>query len=117
PKPNPSLGDEYIHARVGMNRCWQAIGPARDLFESLSPRLSAVLEDWEFPDDAFLAWSIFMLGPCPESAMPTIIVYGGSQAARKSLCEAIHASGVLQQQILLDHRPVAPDFNRVDPVQ
>ncbi|CAP62137.1 uncharacterized protein PODANS_0_1520, partial [Podospora anserina S mat+] len=117
PEPNPCLREGYIHARVGINRCWQAIGHARDLFEALSARLSVVLDDWEFPDDVFLAWSSFMLGPSPESAMPTIIVCGASQAARESLCEAIHASGVLPHHILLDHRPVAPDFSRVDPVQ
>ncbi|KAK3994430.1 hypothetical protein QBC44DRAFT_357307 [Cladorrhinum sp. PSN332] len=116
--PNSSVGEEYPHARMGLNRCWQAVGPARQMFEALSGRISLILADWEAPDDDFVGWSIFMVGLSEETATPTLIVHGENASARKSVCKLVQDSGLLQQyRVRLDDRRYAPDFNRVDPLQ
>lgn len=118
PASNLSIGEEYTHARIGPARCWQAVGPVRAMFETLSRRILLILADWEASDDAFIGWSIYMIGPSEEAAVPTLVVHGDNVAARKSVCQLIRDSGILQQyRILLDDRQCAPDFNRVDPLQ
>ncbi|KAK4221763.1 hypothetical protein QBC38DRAFT_491438 [Podospora fimiseda] len=123
PKPSipnftKSVGEEYPHARMGANRCWQAVGPARQMFEALASKIAKTLSDWEWPDDDFIAWSMFMIGPSEETAVPTLIVHGENAAARKSVCKLIQSSGILQHHnVRLDDRRLAPDFNRVDPLQ
>ncbi|KAK3682954.1 hypothetical protein B0T22DRAFT_386563, partial [Podospora appendiculata] len=116
PTTNPSIGEFYCMMGL-VNRCWQAVGPVRDMFELLSCEISVVLSEWDAPDDEILGWSIFMIGPTEQTARPTLLIYGENASARKTVRTIIEDSGIMQRYPnvrLNDECRSPPDFNRVD---
>ncbi|KAK3395175.1 hypothetical protein B0H63DRAFT_385428, partial [Podospora didyma] len=113
----PSVGEFYCSMRLG--GCWEAVGPAGDMFKSLSRDIQELLADWEAPEDGIVGWSIYMIGPTQRSARPTLLIYGQSTVSRKSVRNLIEASKILQHypRVGLDDCCHAPDRSHVLPLE
>ena len=124
PLPHPCLGEE-IRCNFGfpLGHCWEAVGPVRDLFGSMSLEIREILNDWEPPSsvksDDIIGWSIFMVGTCEKKAKPTLLIHSENSEGRKSVRRVIEEAGVLGRYpgVYLDDCSHPPDFNIIDPLQ
>lgn len=103
PNPESSLGDEY--RSIGRPKCWQAIGPALELKNTLLVPIHELLnnhrdslEQGESKTTA-ISFSVYMLGYTPQSAYPAVVFTSRSRRQRK------FAQALLKESKLLDCHP------------
>lgn len=113
--PNPEASVGRFIVRIGKESCWEAVGPARDVFVTLGEEIKRYLDDFSEPLPACVTWSIYMVGNTPESANPTIIFCCDEVAQRKEVRNTVRESKITAAypSIALKHLPRAPDYNQL----
>ncbi|KAA8619050.1 hypothetical protein A1F94_005454 [Pyrenophora tritici-repentis] len=115
PSPQDSVGRFLV--KIGGQSCWEAIGPARDIFLEIGPVVKEYLDKHSEPKPSWITWSLYMIGVAPESSTPTIIFCSENEEYRKDTRDIIKASGTLRRYaadgFALKHLPRAPDYNQL----
>lgn len=95
--------------------CWEAVGPAREAFIKICPRIKEYLETGVETVSSWVTWSMYMVGKAPEVASPTILFCCEVSAHRKLVRNVIKESGILDLHpgIKTGHASRPPDFNQL----
>lgn len=114
PEPTVSIGRKI--GRFGSKEiCWEAVGPAREVFNKICPRLKEHLESGVETISSWVTWSMYMVGKTPEHASPTILFCCEVPAHRKLVRNVIKESDILDEYpgIRTADAPRPPDFNQL----
>ncbi|OAA73484.1 peptidase (PNG1) [Cordyceps fumosorosea ARSEF 2679] len=113
PEPTLSVGRQI--GKFGKELCWEAVGPARDAFKRMCPRIKEHLESGVETVSSWVTWSMYMIGKTPELACPTILFCCEVSAHRKLVRNVIKESGILDKYpgIKTGHASRPPDFNQL----
>jgi peptide-N4-(N-acetyl-beta-glucosaminyl)asparagine amidase len=98
PKPEDSTGD-YIGLMKGKDQYWKATGPARETFKRLALEIKPELEKCAdaVPGSSWVTWSIYMVGPTPQTTVPTVIFICDELKPRKDAWKLIQKGDILQR--------------------
>jgi peptide-N4-(N-acetyl-beta-glucosaminyl)asparagine amidase len=112
-----SIGD-YIGVLQGKDKCWKAVGPARQAFEELAPKIKLHLDNHidEVPGSSWVTWSKYMIGSSASSAKPTIMFFCEERQPRVAVWHAIKKSDILQKYpgMRSGHIDSPPEFEYLD---
>jgi peptide-N4-(N-acetyl-beta-glucosaminyl)asparagine amidase len=113
--PHPEQSAGTFIRNIGNKRCWQAIGKARDDFDTLATSIREYLNANSEPLPHMVTWSIYMIGKTKQSSIPTIVFCCEISAPRVQIKHMIKASGLLEQYkgFRLGHMPRPPDFDQL----
>jgi hypothetical protein len=109
--PNPEKSIGIFEAELGSQCCWQVIGPAREAWEKIHPKIKRYLETHTEPiSTTTVLWIFRMIGPAPQTSSPTVIFCCEEKIHRKAAWKAVKESNILDdyQGIQLAHLPRAP---------
>ncbi|KAI0404884.1 hypothetical protein F4802DRAFT_215421 [Xylaria palmicola] len=93
--------------------CWDARGPARDLFTTVIARkIKTCLEQCLPESNSFVGFSLFMVGKLPEKTKPTIMIVSDDKPRRKAAFRVIKSGNILTTYpgFELGHCAVAAEF-------
>ncbi|KAI1734458.1 hypothetical protein F4680DRAFT_343564 [Xylaria scruposa] len=91
--------------------CWDAQGPARDIFmEDIAGKIKACLEQCLPESNSFVGFSLFMVGKLPEKTKPTIMIVSDDKARRKAAFQIVKSRNILTTGFELGHCSVAAEF-------
>ncbi|KAI8624666.1 hypothetical protein F5Y19DRAFT_480411 [Xylariaceae sp. FL1651] len=94
--------------------CWDARGPARDLFATeIAGKIKACLEQWLPESDSFIGFSLFMVGKVPEKTKPTIMIVSDDKPRRKEAFQIVKTRTLNHERYLgfeVGHCSVAAEF-------
>ncbi|KAI1130747.1 hypothetical protein F5Y10DRAFT_107492 [Nemania abortiva] len=103
----------------GRLECWEANGPARDIFNG---ELDTKIKDYivtNLPEsDSFIEFSLFMVGRTQLRTSPTVLLVSNDKPRRKAAFEAIKTSGILEQYpgFQIAHCRLAAEFEDLQPM-
>jgi hypothetical protein len=97
PNPEASTGEHYKNANLGRNKCWEAVGEARQKFEEIASEIKIHLEKCSDPIARPVIWTIYMIGRTREESAPTIMFCGRDKNARIEVKETIKKSGIMDR--------------------
>jgi Zinc finger, C2H2 type len=117
--PNPELSISiYIGPIQGKYNCWKAVGPAREAFEALAPKIKLHLNQDidEITGSGWVTWSIYMIGDSTQTAKPTIMFFCDEQQPRIDAWQAIKNSNMLKEYpgMRSGHMISPPEFEYLD---
>lgn len=114
--PEESIG-RYI-GRAKWDHIWEAIGPARDAFNRVAPRIKEYLESAVEPISSRVTWTMYMIGRSESLASPSIIFCCEVLQHRRQVRDTIKESGILNGYpgIKTGHLPRPPDFDQLVPL-
>jgi hypothetical protein len=88
---------------MGGNECWEAIGPAQELFRQVSKKIADLLderiddlEEGELHAGVFVTFGMYMIGKSPAAARPTLIISCQSAKPRRRAIKFIKESLILK---------------------
>ena len=85
-------------ATIGRNKsCWEAIGPARSVFNELQDDIAQYINQTCESVQKGVVWSLYMVGRTRESSSPVITFSSGEPGAREKLRESIKESKLLEK--------------------
>ncbi|KAJ2993079.1 hypothetical protein NUW58_g1955 [Xylaria curta] len=93
--------------------CWDAQGPARDLFTGeIAGKIKACLEQCLPESNSFVGFSLFMVGKLPEKTKPTIMIVSDDKSCRKAAFQIVKSKNMLTAYpgFELGHCSVAAEF-------
>lgn len=114
---DPELSIGIKCNRMGGYQCWEAIGPAKILFEQISVKISDLLEarvdeleEGEPLAEKIIMFGMYMVGKLPETARPTLVFSCQSQKPRRRAIKFLKESAILKDQpkIALAESSIAP---------
>ncbi|KAK4169588.1 PNG1 with de-n-glycosylation function [Cladorrhinum sp. PSN259] len=116
--PNPECSLGRLIKKYGKVNCWEAMGPAREVFNEIAPDIKEYLDRSVEPISTWVTWSIYMFGKTPKTANPTIVFCCEVAAHRKEVKNIIADSGLLDgyRGLKTAHMPRAPDFQQLVPL-
>lgn len=117
--PEHSLGPYLGRNKWTRDKFWEAIGPAREAFHEIAPKIKQYLEDTVEPISSRVTWSMYMVGRAPAQASPSIIFCGEVLFDRRHVREIIKESGILDDYppgIKTGHLPRPPGFDQLVPL-
>lgn len=95
--PNPELSiGKPVPVSLGRDQFWEAIGPAREIFTTLSPLIHRILVHQE-PRPVATLCTMYMVGRNAASARPTIVIQSTSREFRKLAMKLIKKSSILDE--------------------
>lgn len=114
--PEDSIG-RYI-GKAKWDHIWEAIGPARDVFNTVAPKIKDYLESAVEPISSRVTWSMYMIGKSASLASPSIIFCCDVLQHRREVRNTIKDSGILNDYpgIKTGHLPRPPDFDQLVPL-
>ncbi|KAK7697660.1 Protein png1 [Diaporthe eres] len=114
--PEDSIG-RYI-GKAKWDHIWEAIGPARDVFNTVAPKIKDYLEGAVEPISSRVTWSMYMIGKSASLASPSIIFCCDVLQHRREVRNTIKDSGILNDYpgIKTGHLPRPPDFDQLVPL-
>lgn len=114
--PEDSIG-RYI-GKAKWDHIWEAIGPARDAFNTVAPKIKDYLESAVEPISSRVTWSMYMIGKSASLASPSIIFCCDVLQHRREVRNTIKDSGILNDYpgIKTGHLPRPPDFDQLVPL-
>lgn len=114
--PEDSIG-HYI-GKAKWDHIWEAIGPARDAFNTIAPKIKEYLEKGVEPISSRVTWSMYMIGRSANLASPSIIFCCDVLQHRREVRNTIKDSGILNGYpgIKTGHLPRPPDFDQLVPL-
>lgn len=85
--------------KKGKLHCWEAEGPAKQVFEELRPQITSLLEIecGPVPSSSFVLFDIFMIGETKATTLPHIMFSCKRREPRKAAVAAIRQSNILDQ--------------------
>ncbi|MCJ1411362.1 peptide-N4-(N-acetyl-beta- glucosaminyl)asparagine amidase [Ptychographa xylographoides] len=119
PDPERSVGVWY--RKMGLQECWEAIGPARDIYlRPLSREIRSALEDrieFLYQGESVtrpVTFSVYMIGRTKTTARPTIMFCCESPGPRRRARQVINDSALLQRYpgFTLGDSSFPPDYDR-----
>ncbi|KAI0185985.1 hypothetical protein EV127DRAFT_484628 [Xylaria flabelliformis] len=91
--------------------CWDAQGPARDIFmKDIAGKIKACLEQCLPESNSFVGFSLFMVGKLPEKTKPTIMIVSDDKPRRKAAFQIVKSKNILATGFELGHCSVAAEF-------
>jgi hypothetical protein len=107
--PKKSIG-KFRGIKSGKLNCWEAEGPAKELFEQIKPHIKELLESacGPVPSSSFIHFDIFMFGETQASACPYIMFSCKHREPR------INAVTAMRKSNILDHCPAGIHFGHWD---
>lgn len=114
--PNPQDSVGALIGTIGRQNCWEAIGPVRNMFVSLSKDIKQYLDENTEAISYWITWSIYMIGKHSRKSVPTIIFCCENEAHRKAVRDKVRESGIMDLHppgIALKHLPRAPDYKQL----
>lgn len=114
--PELSVGPYLGRNRWSRFKFWEAIGPARDAFHQMAPRIKQCLEDSVEPISSRVAWSMYMVGKAPSQASPSIIFCCEVSWYRRHIRDIINESRILDDYpsgIKTGHMRRLPKFDQL----
>ncbi|KAH7309936.1 hypothetical protein BKA65DRAFT_370516, partial [Rhexocercosporidium sp. MPI-PUGE-AT-0058] len=116
PNPRNSIGERIAVFRGGKYTCWEAIGPAREVWTRLSKAIKEHIPNTK--DKERLSMMFYMIGKTEETAAPYVLICGQA-TARKLVRDAIRASKVLDDYpgIGLGDKSKPPDLLAQDDIE
>lgn len=114
--PEDSIG-RYI-GKAKWDHIWEAIGPARDAFNRVAPKIKDYLESAVEPISSRVTWSMYMIGRSASLASPSIIFCCDVLHHRRDVRNTVKDSGILNDYpgIKTGHLPRPPDFDQLVPL-
>lgn len=114
--PEDSIG-RYI-GKAKWDHIWEAIGPARDVFITVAPKIKDYLESAVEPISSRVTWSMYMIGKSASQASPSIIFCCDVLQHRREVRNTIKDSGILNDYpgVKTGHLPRPPDFDQLVPL-
>ncbi|KAI7782622.1 hypothetical protein LA080_013110 [Diaporthe eres] len=114
--PEDSIG-RYI-GKAKWDHIWEAIGPARDVFNTVAPKIKDYLESAVELISSRVTWSMYMIGKSASLASPSIIFCCDVLQHRREVRNTIKDSGILNDYpgIKTGHLPRPPDFDQLVPL-
>jgi hypothetical protein len=115
PDPQLSLGTKCN--RLGGNECWEAVGPAQELFSKISANVGELLdaliddlEEGEPVDGNILTFGMYMIGKNPATARPTLLFTCQTPNPRQRAIKFLKESALLKgyPKIALAESSVCP---------
>ncbi|KAM4060207.1 zinc finger transcription factor ace1 [Hirsutella rhossiliensis] len=114
----------YLHlgVRVGRVECFEAIGPARSIFnDELSGKIVAYLRDNsdQLPDSGnCVDLSLFMVGKSAKRSKPIVLFVSEDKPARREAFRLIKDSGIMKdyQGFELGNMPLKAEFESLRPL-
>ena len=99
PDPESSIGAPQIS--LGSYQCWEAIGPAKELWDEIRPQIEEIFEPsmGDLGRGATLVYRMIMTGKTQKTARPTIIVSSPRKEIRRQ------ALKLLEQSLIFDAHP------------
>jgi hypothetical protein len=91
---------EYVRILPGPpegSGIWTAVGPARDLWNQLAPRITDLLEVRQAVGRHLLSMDMFMVGKTVEATTPTIFVMCEDRTIQKKVINLVDQSSILDQ--------------------
>ena len=89
------LGLQPEGSPVLLRGIWTAVGPARDLWNQLAPRITDLLEVRQAVGSHLLTMDLFMVGMVCEATTPTIFVMCKDRSIRKKVVKLVEQSSIL----------------------
>jgi len=103
PWPDPHLSIGTKCDRLGGNECWEAIGPAQELFSKISKSVADLLdtriedvEEGEPVAGHILTFGMFMIGKSVATAQPTLLFICQRLKPRRRAIKFVKESGILK---------------------
>ena len=95
--PNPEASAGKHIRNMGLQRCYEAVGPAREEFDLLAKEINEFLENRTESVSANVSWSLYMFGRSRESSRPIIAFCSSEREARRSVRKSVTRSGILDR--------------------
>jgi hypothetical protein len=104
PWPNPQLSLGGKCDNLGANECWEAVGPAQEVFSKLAAKIGAILdtrvdelEEGEPMDGNPTTFGMYMIGKTPATARPTVLFTCQSANPRQRAVKFVKEAGILKE--------------------
>jgi hypothetical protein len=101
PDPHLSIGTKCN--RMGVNDCWEAVGPAKALYAEIAPRIGKLLDDRmdELEEGEpvavdILTFGMYMVGKTPKVARPTLLFTCQRKNPRRRAIRFVEQSSILK---------------------
>jgi hypothetical protein len=95
PNPEGSTGAEL--AILGRNTCWEAVGQARAVFNTLQQDIEIYIHQTSESSPQPVVWSLYMIGHSRETSKPTITFISSEVGPRRRIRTLIKSSGILDK--------------------
>ncbi|PQE14130.1 PNG1- with de-N-glycosylation function (N-glycanase) protein [Rutstroemia sp. NJR-2017a BVV2] len=105
-----------FYRKFGRESCWEAIGPAREVFKQISEEIKIYLEKNSEPVPyPGVTWTIYMIGRSMDTARPTLLFCFKISKVRKQIRDQIKQSGILNSYpgVRIGDADRPPDFDYV----
>ncbi|KAI0203965.1 hypothetical protein F4808DRAFT_394329 [Astrocystis sublimbata] len=103
----------YCGLLVRKYPCWDAQGPAREVFtRDIAGKIKTCLEQCLPESNSFVGFSLFMVGKLPEKTKPTIMIVSDDKIRRKAAFQIVKSRNILTLHpgFELGHCSVAAEF-------
>jgi hypothetical protein len=104
PWPNPQLSLGGKCDNLGANECWEAVGPAQEVFSKLAGKIGAILdtrvdelEEGELMDGNPTTFGMYMIGKTPATARPTVLFTCQSANPRQRAVKFVKEAAILKE--------------------
>lgn len=115
PYPDAEKSVGMFYRKMGLENCWEVVGPARAEFEQIAKEIKDFLEKNFEPTSTPVLWTMYMIGRSENTARPTILFCSKEADCRKAVRKFIEKSGILKKfpavRVGDANRP--PDFDRL----
>jgi hypothetical protein len=113
--PNPEASTGIFYRQMGRSCCWEAVGPAREVFIQIADEIKSHLEKSSDPVSHTVTWTIYMIGRTRERAKPTIMFCCQVPGPRKRVRKMIEESDILSKYpgIVTGDSTRPPDFDQL----
>lgn len=113
--PDPEASTGTLHRKMGRFYCWEAVGPARELFIQIAEEIKIYLEKSSDPVSHTVTWTMYMIGLTKQCAKPTIMFCCQVPSPRKQARRLIEESAILEKYpgIVTGDSTRPPDFDQL----
>ena len=95
PNSKDSTGDKL--AVLGRNTCWEAVGQARAVFNTLQQDIGIYIHQTSESPSRSVVWSLYMIGQSRETSKPTITFISSEVEPRRRIRTLVKSSGILDK--------------------
>ncbi|TEY69579.1 hypothetical protein BOTCAL_0112g00170 [Botryotinia calthae] len=118
PYPDAEQSVGIFYRKMGLESCWEVVGPARAEFEQIVTEIKKFLEKNFEPTSTPVLWTMYMIGRSVITARPTILFCSKEADCRKAIRKLIEKSGILKNfpAVRVGDADRPPDFDCLVPL-
>ncbi|KAF7933212.1 hypothetical protein EAE99_003097 [Botrytis elliptica] len=118
PYPDAEKSVGMFYRKMGLENCWEVVGPARAEFEQIAKEIKDFLEKNFEPTSIPVLWTMYMIGRSVTTARPTILFCSKEANCRKAVRKVIEKSGILKKfpSVRVGDADRPPDFDCLVPL-